>query len=469
MKKNHITLIMLALAFATIPSIRAQRLGSNDVFFHSFRSPLATRLNPAAFPDSSKWYVTLPRVDAGLTMPVSYNDFGLQYDASRDTTVFNINDFLNTLDSCGSQFNINADVDLIGFGFKVGRLSFNAATGVRVTSGLCVPLGATQLVTDGNVASETPIEMGCENFFNIQAFGHISLGAAYALPQIPLTVGGRVNLLDGLATLSANDLSMKLTTSDGGQMMQVSADYLMHMAGMAYLEENADGEMELAYDTVSFSNLPAPNWGCTFDLGATYQLGNVKLSASLLDIGPGVHWTKHPSTIVPKHQNATLSFDGLDLSSLLTNGSLDTAFASNLKDSLLSLVDYQTEYTDFWAGVPTRIYVGASYSLGKLLRVGYLLHGEWDRGLFDKHSTFRCNNTLSATANLFDWFDLTLANAVSFDGSKADFFNPGISASLNIGRVVQMYLALDYVSNIYATDLKAARFFLGLNIVGYSK
>lgn len=469
MKRKTIILILLALFFIPAPSAGAQRLGSNDVFYHAFRSPLSTRLNPALFPSSSKWYVTLPRIGAELTMPLSYNDFGLQYDESRDTTVLNLNNLFHTLDSCGSRFSLNADIDLLGFGFRAGQLSFNFASGIRVSSGLCVPLGATQLVTEGNLGSEYPIEMGCSDFFHAQAFGYAALGVAYTLPSKPITIGARLNLLDGIATLTADNLSLLLTTHDDGQALQVSADYLMHSAGMVYLEKTDDNNFNIAYDSVSLSNLPAANLGCTFDLGASYTLGSLNLSASLLDVGPGIHWINHTTTIVPKHTDATLTFDGLDLSSLLTNGELDTAFTSKLVDSLLNIVDYETQSSDFWAGVPTRLYLGASYSISSFLRVGYLMHGEWDRGLFYKHNTFRCSNTLSATANLFDWFDVTLANSFNYDGIALDAFNPGIAFSLNIAKVVQFYFSLDYISNIYATDIKSARFFFGMNIVGKSR
>lgn len=469
MKRNILILILLAFVVLPVRHASAQRLGSNDLFYHSFRSPLATRLNPAAFPASSNWYVTLPRVGAGVTTPVSYNDLGLRYDASRDTTTLNLNDLLSTLDSCGTRFDIDADVDLIGFGFKVGRLSFNAASGIRVVGSTALPLGATRLVTEGNAASAEPIEMGSEHFLQVQAYGYASLGAAYSFPGKPLTLGARLNLLDGIATASADHLSLSLATTDGGQSLKLSSDYLLHTAGIAYLKKTEEGGYELGLDSISLSSLPAANWGCTFDLGATYQIGAFNLSASLLDVGPGIHWTHHPAQIVPEHRDSEFSFDGIDLSSLLTNGSVDSACLASLADSLTAMVRCTAEEADYWAGIPTRLYLGASYSLNSLLRVGYLLHGEWDRGLFAKGGTFRCSNTLSATASLFDWFDLTVANALSFDGTRADAFNPGIAASFNIGKVVQLYVALDYISNLYATDLKSARVFLGLNLVQFHR
>lgn len=466
MKRRILTLALLALCLMPSTGIIAQRLDCNDVLYHSFRSPLSTRLNPALFPESSSWYVTLPRVGVGLAMPISYNDFGLRYDPRTDSTVLNVNDLLHTLDSCGSRFNLNADIDLFGFGFEAGPLKFNFASGLRFTSGFCVPLGFTQLATQGNVGSKYPIEMGCSDFFHAQAYLYTSVGAAYTLSQVPLTLGGRLNLLDGIASFSADNLSLRLTTLDNAQELRISTDYLVHTAGMVYLEKDEGGSYNIATDTVSFSNLPNPNWGYTFDLGASLQYDNFNISASLLDIGPGIHWTTHPTTIVPKHKDARLSFDGIDLSSLLTDGEVDTTFVSNLMDSLINMVDYEESATEFWSGVPTRLYLGASYNVSSMLRVGYLVHGEWDGGLFNPNSTFRCSNTLSATATLVDWIDVTVANSLTYDGFSADLFNPGIAFSLNLGKVFQIYFALDYASNIYAVDIKAARLFAGLNIVG---
>ena len=203
------------------------------------------------------------------------------------------------------------------------------------------------------------------------------------------------------------------------------------------------------------------NFGYTFDLGAKLKVNIFDLSMSIVDLGPGAHWQQNPLTIVPKQQDITITFDGIDLSTLLTNGVIDTSFIGRFKDSALAMIDYTTEENDFWYCVPTRLYLGASASLGKLLRVGYLLQGQWSNGWFSNHRTdsnpFACNNTLSAHFNLFNWLELSVANSVTKDANNNwSWGNPGLAVTLSPGRKLQIFAALEYMSSMRLAKVKAA-------------
>ena len=137
-------------------------------------------------------------------------------------------------------------------------------------------------------------------------------------------------------------------------------------------------------------------------------------------------------------------------------------------DSLVGLLDYKTESESFWYAPPTRLYFGVSFSLQEFLRVGYLLHGEWSNGLFrpsQAASVFRYNNSLSAHFSLLRWLELGVANSFSYDGEKFGWLNPGLSVTVNAARRMQFYAAVDYVSNFYATDIRGAHIYFGVNLM----
>jgi len=450
----------------------AQLLNSNDVFYHSFNSPLQTRLNPVLFPYESTFYLTFPRFGAGAQLPFSYKDLGLKYNAQTDTTTVDLNHLIDLIRQKGTWFGVNAEVDLLGFGFKVKNLSFNFASGVRVNGNLTVPMNALHLITDGNTGDYATLDMGTTDFFLAQAYAFTSLGAAYTLPTIPLTVGARFNLLDGIQNVSADHLNLVLTNLDDNEL-RLQADYLGTSAGIVRFEttKRADGTDSIAIGTGS--TLPW-NLGCTFDIGVKYDLDKFSFSASLLDFGPGIHWKSNVKTIVPVHSDSYISFEGIDLSRIeIARDSatgeqtykIDSTYLQGFIDSLQNMMASVEDGESYWSGVPTRLYLGASYTVNRLLRVGALFHGEWNRGIFYKDNTFRHSTTLSATFNLFNWLELSAANGFTFDGSAFSAFNPGIGVSLNLFERFQLYGAVDYLSNLYATDLKAVRAYAGVNIV----
>lgn len=474
--KNNTHLLTLTIAMAVMACFgskaNAQLLNSNDVFYHSFNSPLQTRLNPAFFPYESTFYLTLPRIGMGFQMPFSYNDLGLKYDTQTDTTTVDLNHIINLIQEKGTWIGLNVDVDAIGFGFRIKNFFVNYASGVRVNSNLTVPLNALHLLTDGNTGQYATLNMGTTDFFVGQAYIYNSLGLSYTLPNIPLTVGARFNLLDGIQNVGADNLNLILTNEDNN-VLRLEADYKANAAGIVKFERF---QREGKEDSIAVSideTLPL-NLGYTFDIGAKYDLGKFSFSASLLDFGPGIQWTSNVKTVIPKHQNHVITFEGIDLSKVNitfdeegnpVSYKLDSTYLQGFVDSLKSMIATVEDGESYWCGVPTRMYLGASYTLGRMLRVGALFHGEWNRGIFYTGNTFRHSTSLSATFNLFNWLEVSAANAITYDGNKMNFFSPGIGVSLNLFERLQFYSAVDYLSNLYATDIKAVRAYVGINFV----
>jgi hypothetical protein len=155
------------------------------------------------------------------------------------------------------------------------------------------------------------------------------------------------------------------------------------------------------------------------------------------------------------------------------SGTVDTSFIGRLKDSLLAMIDYSQEESEYWHSIPTRLYAGVSASLGQFLRVGYLLQGQFYNGIFNSHHSEKShhafNNTLSAHINLFNWLELSVANSFSSDGrgiKYIEWFNPGIALTFSPGRRMQFFAALEYLSSTHLRELKSAHFMFGINVVG---
>lgn len=465
MRKNARTiwLVLAAIAFLTPLQMRGQRICDNTIFYHSFQSPLGSEQNPTFFPTNSRWYVALPKVGLDLALPMSYNDFGLTYDPSRDMTVFNVNNFIDKLNSGKCSFRVNSDVNVLGFGVKLAEYAtLHVSSGVRLATCLNVPTGLLSFIEQGNAGENKHFEFGSDHILSAQAYGYISLGGSWRLPELPISLGARVNVLDGIQSVTVDNLTLDLITEDDISAVQMRADYLAHTAGL--LNIGCDDSNRYSINP----SLKMPNnIGVSYDVGARAKLGIFDLSVSLLDLGRGMFWKDSPMTIKPKTQTTTITFDGIDLTPMMDGGPVDTSFMSRFMDSINSLIDYTTAEKNFWSTTPTKLYAGVSATLMNMLRVGYLLHGEWEKGGIK--TTFRCNNTLSAHVNLMDWLEVSVANSFTYDGASFDAFNPGVSVIISAASRIQMYLAAEYISNLYLTELKAAHVMVGLNIVGKSK
>ncbi len=457
--------IMLIGASVITPA-QAQRITDNAVFYHSIRSPWSNTFNPALFPKNSGWYVTTAKTSLQFALPFSYQDLNIQYDPARDVSVLNVNDLLTYFRDNGCNLYNNNDINLLGFGFTVkDNLHFSASAGVKTLTSFTIPLGILDFITQGNINETNTVQFGAQDIFSLQAYAYASLSAAFKLPVIPLTIGGRLNILDGISAITVDDITIDLTTSDDVSVMRVSSDYLMHMAGITQLSKDENEEFAFSLDKVVPMNI-----GYTFDLGAKYELGIFDFSLSIVDLGPGIKWKQNPVAIVPKNKDVTISFDGIDFSSAISQGTVDTSFIGRLKDSLMAMIDYTQEESSYWYSVPTRMYAGVSASLGELVRVGYLFQGQWYNGWFNNHRSgsnhFACNNTLSGHLNLFNWMELSLVNSFTYDGNKFTPLNPGMAITLSPGKRAQFYAAIEYLTSMNPEKMKAFHFMLGLNLVG---
>lgn len=462
MKKGFMILAMLVLGCTLSCTLMAQKLYENGILYHSFCSPYATRYNPATFISSSSWYVTLPNADGRVNLPLSYNDLGLTYDSERDVTVIDANHVIDQLKNHGTKIDASAEVNLFGFGVKMLDLvSFHLSTGLRANTFADIPTGVLDLLTEGNMEANQQLNLGGDNVAGALLYSYLSLGAGVHFDWLPFPInfGARANIFNGIQALVADNITLDLTTANDISYVQASYDYLLHSAGITQFTLGEDGNLSAAIDW----GHPC-NYGFSFDLGAKVKFGPLELSASVLDLGGNIYWTDNAVAVVPEHDQRTITFEGVDFSSLLNGGSIDTSFLAEYRDTLMSVTDFTSSSSEMLTTLPSRAYLGASLSVGKLLRLGYLLSCQWYGN--NAWETLKANNSLSAHINLFNWLELSAANSLTFDGNQVSWFNPGAAVTLSPAGSFQIFAGVDYLSSMYLADTKSARVFIGINIVG---
>lgn len=475
-------LVAFAVLVAVALPVRAQLLSRNDINYHSFRSPIATGQNPALFPENSKFYISLMRFDFDFSLPLGFSDV-IMHD--NEGAVIRIDSIMNKLTVDNKQMRarlgIDLNLDLLGFGFKAKNMYFNFGAGFKMSTTINVPLNTLRLLSDGNFGEYgregdiTNINLGDDNILRTQTYLNYSLGFALKIPKTEATIGLRLNLLHGIQMVSLDNLGIHLITDSANTRLMATTDLYAYSAGIIQLTnaskgfdtDNLIGSMDPSSIWSSLKQYIPKSMGFTFDLGAKYEWKNFVFSASILDLGPGIHWTQNPVRLTTKGSD-TVSFEGMDLNRIMSSGSVDTAYTNSLIDSLMVLLDTSMTAEKFWYAVPTKVNLGASWSINNMLRFGALFHCEFEPSKNGK-LMFRQSTNLSVHFSLFDWLEIAAGNSFTFDGKRADPWNPAASVSFNIGRVFQMYVTMDYLSDLRIVKAKAAHVYLGVNIVGYTK
>ncbi|MBR1516818.1 MAG: hypothetical protein IJ620_01550 [Bacteroidales bacterium] len=463
MKKSIITIILLLAIVAPAQRVSAQGLERNDLLYHAQSVPQSNQLNPAFYQKYRSAYITLPSFNISMGMPISYSEIGFQYDQENDKYRINLYDLSEKLEN-NQSIHFGTNIELFGFGFRTNKLFFNFSASAQVDLAFYFPEGLTNILHEGladRIGAANAAEINASQFLHASAYERYSIGMGYIVND-HLSIGGHFNLLNGVVNLNLEDTRIRLyATDDAYSTIHGDVNYRLARAGALNLDfENH--ETEFAH---SFGNT-----GFTFDLGASYKTDGFTFSASLIDVGPGIHWKENIYYTEPKR--TTIDFDGSNFGSLINDGQVDNEFAGNVVDTLAALLDIKDrEGSDYWYGVPTKLFIGASYDINNYIRAGLLYHGEWDRGIvtagkgFDLgRGHFRSNLSLSANFNLAGWLELMMANAFVFDGKNGSLFNPGIGLTFSPANTVQLYVMADFISSFYAVEAKAMNAYMGFNV-----
>lgn len=467
--KRIFILIALISAFATASA--QSYIGSNELLYHSQRSPQSNFLNPAIFPSQSMLYITAPAVDFSFSSPLSLSDM-LTYTPGDSVTRIDFNKMCGKL-SQNSAVNLSAEIDLIGLGFTFGNNFITLNSRAIFGLGVGLPIEAINMLSqgnldaDGNVISQVDILNG--DLINQYAYMETAIGFGHEFENLGLTVGGRVKLLGGISSISTTNTNVTLNTTP--DMSDLTANIYYNLQAAAYMPIDT-ANLSLISPEELTGYVPPIN-GIAFDLGATYKWKKWEFSAAILNLSKGIKWDQ--SYQLEPEGSSSFSFSGLDItgSGLLENGTFNTdTLTSYYRTQLQNLNPKFSEGTSFTQPIPTKLNLGAGYQLTRNLRVGALFHGQWEHGWFNSHASgdpilanFRSTTTLSASFNIGNWFEIIAGNSFVNDGNKFDVFNPGVGLILTPLSIIQIYAMADYVSSIYVVEAKDLHLKVGLNIL----
>ncbi|MBQ7280264.1 MAG: hypothetical protein IJR13_06050 [Bacteroidales bacterium] len=467
MKKNIIHLSILLAALFTFAVANAQMLERNDIIYNSTILPQSNHLNPAFFQPNRDIFISLPGVGVSVGLPVSYGDFRFVPDNQKEGKyLLDIYSLARNLQN-DKSIHVGSDIDILGFGFHIKRFFFTLNLSASVNSSLYFPSGLSNIITGGLIrciGRENAAGVVFDDFVNVSAYERVAIGLGYDITD-NLTIGAHVNILNGVASGRIDDVNALVwSENDAYSEIRGNLQYRFLRAG-ALSYDFDDNEFTFVN---SFNNM-----GFTFDLGAVYRWNKFTFSASLLDIGTGIHWKDNAKEINPKYND--LKFNGNDLGDFITSGVMDMDFFNNVTDTLTSVVDYvEKDVEGYWQSIPSKMYVGVGYNVTNWFRANLLFHGEWDNGIMQKDddglkffgdgSRFRYNASLSASVKAGNMLELMVANAFCFDGERGSIINPGVGVTLAPGNALQLYLMADYISSFKAVDIKGTRLQFGLNI-----
>jgi hypothetical protein len=468
--KSRLVMLISLLLFCTITA-NAQFLRTS---YFMEGNQYRMQLNPALMP--TRGYINVP-VAGALNVAVNSNTMGVNdvIDIFKDNTDFLHNQtFLNKLND-KNNINMTLNSDIISFGWydkDKNFWSFNI--GEKVDFGATVRKSmftfldeVTQDNYEFNGAKKYAIE---DQTLNMNAFTEVGLGYSRKINDL-LTVGGKAKLLLGNArakmTIQNIDADYNLP-KDYNTITPLTKDlYHAKLNVNSTLEANAEGlEWEESTNSdgqyisgVNYNQPGLAGYGAALDLGAVLNLGNLSLSAAIVDLG-FINWTS--SSCKDATSTVAVDFEGRDyeysqdgvnkLKSDIQDYENRIKSENILNSDLLGLrksTNTQARKTQ----LNMTAVGGASYTLGNSLTLGALYTAR-----FVEPKT-QDEVTVSANLHPTNWFNL----AVSYSAIQSYGKSFGLGIKLGL-----LFVGTDYM--YFGDNSKAVNAYLGLSIpIGRSK
>ncbi|MBQ9474150.1 MAG: hypothetical protein IJU81_07045 [Bacteroidales bacterium] len=446
----------LSLALAALFLLAAGRLSAQEstILTTSTQLPQINYFNPACFPTSGMFYLSLPNINVNFVSPVSMNNI-MQYDPERDKTVININNILDTL-ALGDFSRLRSSFHLIGFGFRLKNCIVTFSSQLRLDGTVGIPYGIFNAMRTGNMSNRgtgKELKLVDGSLFSMCAYAEYGLGFGYSLDKyrIPghLTVAVKPKLLVGYHNINTVNTDMSLYTSEDLSTLRLNVAYQLMTSSVLSFNNGRFGVSDFMPD----------NRGFALDLGASYTWRHFEFGASILDIG-GIHWRDNVKILTPEGGEGQFTFTGLDVTGLITGGQIDSNYIPALYDTVMMRVrPVSSEGEPYYQSIPTKFNLSAAYRYKKLLKAGLTFHGELYNGNF-------CHTTvLSGDVNLLDRLELTAGFSVIHNGTYTDWFNPGIGLNITLIKALQLFAMIDYTSSLYMFDAKAVNVYGGINLL----
>ncbi len=465
-RRSGLAVALFALMVLIAPT-RMEAQNSN-ILYGSSRNPHSNSLNPAFFPSDNRMFVALPCVNLDIASPLSYSGL-VTYNPGDSISRINLNNIFDSLGNDG-RIRLGANVTGAAVGLRLGNSFLTASANANVNLGFSLPRGLSTLIQEGNYShtGDDFIELLDGQMLTLRAYGEGAIGFGHNFGK--LTVGVRAKLLVGYYDFSMSGSSMRLYTANDYSSLRADLDLQIHNASALDISiDSVNGGINFNPSNINyFPN----NRGINFDLGVRYNNGLFDLSASVLDLGKGIHWQENIKNIV-NADGAGITFSGINIDSLFVGGVMDTTYTQQLVDSLKNMINLSAvDGADYWTSIPTKLNLSALVNITPMISAGVMFHGEFERGLTRVGDVFKTtsigfysNTSLLGRINIHDWVEVAASFSVIANNGSVNWFNPGVGITLTPLRAIQIYMAADYISNRYIIDAKQFNVTAGLSLM----
>ncbi len=382
--------------------------------------------NPAIVPQK-KLSIALPSVYFNLNSPdLTLNSLITRNDATGNDQL-NVNNIVNNSLQPQNRLNANVQFQTLGLTYQVNqKLFLTVSHDVWTDPSVNLKGDLAKLLAKGNA---DPAFLGKTTAFgssaNASVRSEFGIGAAYKLEN--LTIGARVKMQYGIAALFTTADKLDITFNQNDYNMRFQTNFEVQTYSIDKLDK-----IRNVQDLVS-NGLTSSNTGLSFDIGGTYKIGKLKLSASALDLGGSIKWTNDGKSY---GSNGDYTYKGVNPLSNKQFFRFDSLSATYLTDTLKKIVGLveKTSGVTHAQQLPTKIYLVGSYQLNDKWTLGALLYTEFGVG------DTRTGVNLDATTKLFSF-----VNVGATVGLRNNTFNNiGAHISAKLGPV-QVFAVTDNI------------------------
>ncbi|MEE1112557.1 MAG: DUF5723 family protein [Bacteroidales bacterium] len=436
-------------------------IAQKDILYFLREAPQVMQYNPAITP-CSNFYLSLMLgvTDIGVhTSGFSYHDLIHKHPIYSDSLQLDLEGFRTQL-SDNNFINFNYDMDLLGFGFKIGKNYFSYDLSLTLDSRVNFSKGIFDLILEGNNANNGNIRLLDGRLLDVNSYITNAIGYTREIND-RLSIGGKIKLLSGIVNIHTNEANLELNFKDSekisahGELDILTANIIGDLSITSLFKENASADFIVPENLNTILDHAMDNVGLSFDLGASYRLlENLELSASVVDVFNFISWNTHTTQIINNKPFEEIVFEGItsSIDSIETN--FETQINS-LADSISSALDVRTQnISSYTTHLPVKIYFGATYNFGKVNYLHALFNTKIGAGrIYDTHiSLFYSLHTRLLSLSFGNMFRST------------NLFNPSALISLKLGKG-QIYVGGNLHTNkdFNVADYNGFDIFMGIN------
>lgn len=436
-------------------------IAQKDILYFLREAPQVMQYNPAITP-CSNFYLSLMlgATDIGVhTSGFSYHDLIHKHPIYSDSLQLDLEGFRSQLND-NNFINFNYDMDLLGFGFKIGKNYFSYDLSLTLDARVNFSKGIFDLILEGSNANNGNIRLLDGHLLDVNSYITNAIGYTREIND-KLSIGGKIKLLSGIANIHTNEANLELNFKDSekisahGELDILTANIIGDLSITSLFKENASADFIVPENLNTILDHAMDNVGLSFDLGASYRLlENLELSASVVDVFNFISWNTHTTQIINNKPFEEIVFEGItsSIDSIETN--FETQINS-LADSISSALDVRTQnISSYTTHLPMKIYFGATYNFGKVNYLHALFNTKIGAGrIYDTHiSLFYSLHTRLLSLSFGNMFRST------------NLFNPSALISLKLGKG-QIYVGGNLHTNkdFNVADYNGFDIFMGIN------